>query len=108
MDKKAQGLPISTIILAVLGLVVLVILFAIVTGRMAIFGRGISECQGTCKGEWSASGAQTSGVKSAVASTTCDSAFEKEIAGSYVRAGQPSSQKREDMVICSKCCVPIA
>jgi hypothetical protein len=38
--KKAQGLPISTIILAVLGLVILFILFSIVTGKLQLFGKG--------------------------------------------------------------------
>ncbi|MEM2915903.1 MAG: hypothetical protein QXT19_00890, partial [Candidatus Woesearchaeota archaeon] len=48
MDKKAQGLPITTIILAILGIVVLVILFAILTGRMAIFAGAANECPGRC------------------------------------------------------------
>lgn len=48
MDKKAQGLPITTIIIAILGLVVLVILFAILTGRLAIFAGAANECPGVC------------------------------------------------------------
>ena len=42
--KKAQGLPISTVILATLGLVVLVVLFAITTGRLAIFSKEVQKC----------------------------------------------------------------
>jgi len=48
MDKRAQGLPITTIILAILGLVVLVILFAVLTGRMTIFTGAVNECTGVC------------------------------------------------------------
>ncbi len=46
--KKAQGLPITTVILATLGLLVLLVLFAIVTGRLAWFGLGVQTCPGTC------------------------------------------------------------
>jgi len=42
MDKKAQGLSLTTIIVAAIGLIVLVILVAIFTGQMASFGIGIS------------------------------------------------------------------
>ncbi len=42
--KKAQGLPITTVILAALGLVVLVIIFAITTGRLGIFSKALKEC----------------------------------------------------------------
>ena len=41
--KKAQGLPLNVIIIAAVALIVLVVLVAIFTGRLAIFGRGISE-----------------------------------------------------------------
>ena len=46
--KKAQGLPITTVILATLGLLVLLVLFAIVTGRLAWFGLGVQTCPGSC------------------------------------------------------------
>ena len=60
--KRGQGLPISTIIIAALGLVVLIILFAIVTGRLGIFGTKLTNvttescnalggrCSTTCEG----------------------------------------------------------
>jgi hypothetical protein len=41
--KKAQGLPINTIIIAALALVVLVILIGIVGFRTQKFGKGVSE-----------------------------------------------------------------
>jgi len=42
MNKKAQGLSLTTIIVAAVGLIVLVVLVAIFTGQMASFGLGIS------------------------------------------------------------------
>ena len=42
MSQKAQGLSISTIIIAVIALVVLVVLVAIFTGRIGMFSQGIS------------------------------------------------------------------
>ena len=47
--KKAQGLSITTIIVAVIALVVLVVLVAIFTGRLAIFGGSVSKCAGICR-----------------------------------------------------------
>jgi hypothetical protein len=47
MTKKAQGLSLTTIIIAAVGLVVLVILVAIFTGRMTLFGIGISKAART-------------------------------------------------------------
>jgi hypothetical protein len=44
-QKKAQGLSINTIIIAALGLAVLVILFAVMTGRLNIFGKGVDSTQ---------------------------------------------------------------
>jgi hypothetical protein len=43
MKRKAQGLSLTTIIIAAVGLVVLVVLVAIFTGRMSLFGLGISK-----------------------------------------------------------------
>ena len=47
MDK-GQGLPITTIVIAALALLVLVILFAVTTGRLTIFTGAASECGGVC------------------------------------------------------------
>lgn len=102
MDKKAQGLPITTIILAILGLVILVILFAITTGRMAIFGRGVSECPGRCVDEFSKNQAH------APTNEKCIEGIEKELVGKYVLAGQPSGTAADALKQCSRCCVPLA
>ena len=48
MAKKAQGLPLNTIIIAALVLIVLVLLVLIFTGRINLFQKGIDTCQGSC------------------------------------------------------------
>ena len=50
--RKAQGLPLNVIIVALIGLVVLVILLAIVSGKMKVFGKKAADCKtkgGECK-----------------------------------------------------------
>lgn len=101
MNQRAQGLPITTVILAILGIVVLVILFAITTGRLAIFTRGVSECPGTCRGEY------TTDIAFATLPDKCGE-FEKQITGSYVAPGQdPRTTARDQIVKCKACCVPV-
>ena len=41
--KRAQGLSINVIIIAVIGLVILVVVIAVFTGRLGIFGEGLSK-----------------------------------------------------------------
>ena len=49
MNKKAQGLSLNTIIIAVIVLIVLVILILIFSGKIGGFRRGINACDGTCE-----------------------------------------------------------
>ena len=48
MNKKAQGISINTIIIAAIALAVLVVLFAIFTGRLSVFSGGIKDTD-TCR-----------------------------------------------------------
>lgn len=43
--RKAQGLSLNTIIIAAIGLAVLVILFAVFTGRIGNFNEGVDSAQ---------------------------------------------------------------
>ena len=43
MAKKSQSISINTIIIAALGLAVLIVIFAIFTGRLGIFSRGVQD-----------------------------------------------------------------
>ncbi|MEK6943186.1 MAG: hypothetical protein AABX00_03940 [Nanoarchaeota archaeon] len=51
--KKAQGISINVIIIAAIALAVLVVLFAIFTGRIGGFSKGVSETD-TCAQKCSA------------------------------------------------------
>ena len=47
MQKKSQSISINTIIIAAIGLAVLIVLFAIFTGRLGIFTKGVQDTD-TC------------------------------------------------------------
>ena len=47
--KKAQGMPINTIIIVALALIVLIVLGYIFMGRVGLFGTGLSQCKGEGK-----------------------------------------------------------
>ena len=49
MKKKAQGISLNVIIIAAIGLVVLVLLVAITTGRMTIFGKSVGQTTDVAK-----------------------------------------------------------
>lgn len=104
-SRRAQGLPITTIIIAILGLVVLVILFAITTGRLAIFGRATSECPGECVDAFRT--VQGTDVPEPGRTGGCDSVIEKKLVGSYIASGQPSNQRPDEVVKCGSCCVRV-
>ena len=42
--KKAQGLSLNIVVIAVISLVVLIILIAIFTGKIGIFGENLKDC----------------------------------------------------------------
>lgn len=45
VTKKAQGISINVIIIAAIALAVLVVLFAIFTGRIGLFSKGVKETE---------------------------------------------------------------
>jgi len=50
--KKAQGLPLNVIIIAVIVLIVLAVIIAIFAGRISIFSKSVGDCEakgGVCK-----------------------------------------------------------
>ena len=53
MRKKSQGLSINVIIIVAIGLIIMVVLIAIFTGRLGIFSKGLdtaggSACDNVC------------------------------------------------------------
>ena len=52
LKKRAQGLSITTIIVAVIGLIILVVIIMMITGKLGAFGKGVSSaasCENACK-----------------------------------------------------------
>ena len=52
LKKRGQGLSITTIIIAVIGLLILVVIIALLTGRLGGFSKGVEEtgsCDTSCK-----------------------------------------------------------
>jgi len=47
--RKAQGMPLNTIVLAALVLIVLVILVLIFSGRINLFRGSLGACEGNCE-----------------------------------------------------------
>lgn len=50
--KNAQGMPFTVIIVAVLGLIMLIVLGGMFTGKISLFSDSLSDCvsnQGVCK-----------------------------------------------------------
>ena len=99
--SKAQGLPISTIIVAALGILVLIVIGAIFGGQIQKFGKAASECPGRCLklnppieapfGIYSVEG-------------ECNE-FETQLSGSYIPRNTPSSINNPAEWRCDRCCV---
>ena len=97
--KSAQGLPITTIVIAALALVVLVILFAITTGRMGTFAKIASECPGDC-----ATGGVLDLPEYGIISGSECREFQKPLRGVYRPKGEPA-EGIGDPITCEVCCV---
>jgi hypothetical protein len=76
MNKKAQGLSMTTIVVAALALLVLVVLALVFTGRMGSFSTGIKEV-GTCAQACTAAGFE-GGIST---DSSCAEDTEKELIG---------------------------
>ena len=44
INRKSQGISLTTVVIAAVALIVLIVLILIFTGRLDIFNRGLSEC----------------------------------------------------------------
>jgi hypothetical protein len=65
LNKKAQGLSVTTIIVAIIGLIILVAIILMITGKLGAFGEGassVASCENSCKSiGWVISSQDTSG-----------------------------------------------
>jgi len=51
-EKNAQGMPITIIVAAVIGLIIIVVMVMLLTGKLGAFGKGVesaASCETTCK-----------------------------------------------------------
>jgi len=112
MDK-GQGLPITTIVIAALALVVLVILFAITTGRLAIFTGAASECGGVCVVSDLHNAPLTPGALELSTTaprngTNLCTAYEQKVQGGYIARGIRTPTPDNKPITCAACCIPTA
>ncbi len=113
MDK-GQGLPITTIVIAALALVVLVILFAITTGRLAIFTGAASECGGVCivnafpTGINAQPGILEKMGDPASRTTAACNTYEQKVQGGYIARGIRTLAPDNKPITCAACCIPTA
>lgn len=90
MNNKGQELSLTTIILAALGLIILVVLAAVFTGRIGGFGMGLgtiqdqSQCNERCTAQ---------GLSAGRIAASCDGGVEQDI-GIAVSSRDPSVQNR--------------
>ena len=70
-NLKSQGLSLNVIIVAAIVLIVLIVLWAIFTGRIAGFAKGLETAEKNCKDICVATGTYTSGSLAAAGTTTC-------------------------------------
>jgi len=101
--KRAQGLPISTIIIAALGILVLIVLAAIFSGQIGKFSAAANACPGRCYKVDLPSHPQASILYS---SNTCDTQFERNLGRGYIPQNIPSGVNPADWR-CDECCIPI-
>ncbi|MBW2986237.1 hypothetical protein KY333_02590 [Candidatus Woesearchaeota archaeon] len=105
-QTKGQGLPITTIVIAALAILVLVILFAITTGRLGIFSGAVSECPGICLVDAYPTGttADVKGVLELRDPLVCNpDNYEKNVYGQYITSGMKDKDNKP--IVCKKCCV---
>ena len=97
---RAQGLPISTIIIAALGILVLVVIGAIFGGQIRTFGTIANECPGRCYKLNPPSGAPA-GIYSDQA---CDPEFEIRFSKASTPRNMPKTNNPSPWR-CDECCI---
>lgn len=106
--KRGQGLPITVIIVAALGILVLVVIGAIFGGQIFKFGRTASTCPGKCAVTDLSERpiiAQPYMVDRSATKGKCDPTFETELSGTFIAANMPKDAEIKDWK-CVRCCVP--
>lgn len=98
---KAQGLPISTIIIAALGILVLIVLAAIFSGQIGKFSTAANACPGRCY-----KAVPPAGGEALYSSNTCNQEFERNLGRGYIPQNIPSGKNPAEWR-CDECCIPV-
>ncbi|MBW3019548.1 hypothetical protein KY329_05185 [Candidatus Woesearchaeota archaeon] len=102
---RGQGLPITIIIIAALGILVLIVIGAIFGVQITKLGRAASECPGICVvDEWGGIAPAHRGLYRMDDTGKCTE-FETELTGAYIPKGTPKDVNLADYA-CNACCVP--
>lgn len=101
--RRAQGLPITIIIIAALGILVLIVIGAIFGVQITKLGRAASECPGTCIKPTLPDDVGQLTYLFREGSQCLE--FETELTGTFIPKGLPRD-KDPDEWKCLKCCVP--
>ena len=103
---RGQGLPITVIIVAALGILVLVVIGAIFGGQIFQFGRAAAECPGKCvigpTRNVPLNAPPGAFVQRAIVS--CND-FETPVSGARIAVGAPKDADLEEWK-CDVCCLP--
>jgi len=100
---KAQGLPISTIIIAALGILVLVVIGAIFGGQIGKFGKAASECPGRCLKVNPPSNPMGAAFVTGQGAECND--FETRLSGSTLPRNMPTKVDNPAEWTCDACCI---
>ena len=105
--KRGQGLPITIIIVAALGIIVLVVIGAIFGGQIFKFGRAATECPGKCvlnEALKSPPVGASLGTFDLRVDGKCISGIETPLSGTYLARGTPKDAHLDEWK-CDVCCV---
>ena len=110
--KRGQGLPVSTIIVAALGILVLIVLSVIFSNQIRKFVWASGECSGRCYiDENKLSELRSEAIKDRVninwdtyKTSPCNNQIEAEASGSYIPRGLPSVSDTSKWR-CNSCCI---
>lgn len=78
MSRKAEGLSLQTIIIAIISLVVLVVIILILTGKIGRFTESVSRCEGTCEESCELNERIVPGTSCAEGSKCCVDVFDSD------------------------------
>jgi len=101
-NMKAQGMPISVIIIAALGILVLIVIAAIFSGQIGKFGRVANECPNRCQGPM-IKATELAVSTEAMSNVQCLPG-ESKLPGTFIQKGQ-TGVGAENLQYCSACCV---